>query len=126
MKNEFNFADNIDKTKITLIRHYMAEKGMDSADFDEQLAKEINEAVEVMYRKYVPRAVRELFAQESFTLKKTVAPAVKSEDSRKEVENNGCMVDLDEDEAYRSMSDSEYSCPYYRLDDEYAVVRKQN
>ena len=25
-----------------------------------------------------------------------------------------CMVDLDEDEAYRSMSDSEYSCPYYR------------
>ena len=81
MKNEFNFADNIDKTKITLIRHYMAEKGMDSADFDEQLAKEINEAVEVMYR--------ELFAQESFTLKKTVAPAVKSEDSRKEVENNG-------------------------------------
>ncbi|MCB7526324.1 hypothetical protein [Ruminococcus sp. TM463] len=89
MKNEFNFADNIDKTKITLIRHYMAEKGMDSADFDEQLAKEINEAVEVMYRKYVPRAVRELFAQESFTLKKTVAHAVKSEDSRKEVENNG-------------------------------------
>ena len=49
MKNEFNFADNIDKTKITLIRHYMAEKGMDSADFDEQLAKEINEAVEVLY-----------------------------------------------------------------------------
>lgn len=37
-----------------------------------------------------------------------------------------CMVDLDEDEAYRSMSDSEYGCPYYRLDDEYAVVRKQN
>lgn len=35
------------------------------------------------------------------------------------------MVDLDEDEAYRSMSDSEYSCPYYRLDDEYVVVRKQ-
>ena len=33
---------------------------------------------------------------------------------------------FDEDEAYRSMSDSEYSCPYYRLDDEYAVVRKQN
>ena len=26
-----------------------------------------------------------------------------------------CMVDLDEDEAYRSMSDSEYSCPYYML-----------
>ncbi|MFR8295212.1 MAG: hypothetical protein ACLVAU_13705 [Ruminococcus sp.] len=71
MKNEFNFADNIDKTKITLIRHYMAEKGMDSADFDEQLAKEINEAVEVMYRKYVPRAVRgavcsgKLYAEEN-------------------------------------------------------------
>lgn len=67
MKNEFNFADNIDKTKITLIRHYMAEKGMDSADFDEQLAKEINEAVEVMYRKYVPRAVcsGKLYAEEN-------------------------------------------------------------
>ena len=37
-----------------------------------------------------------------------------------------CMVNLDEDEVYRSMSDSEYCCPYYRLDDEYAVVRKQN
>ena len=34
---------------------------------------------------------------------------------------------FDEDcECYCCMVDSEYSCPYYRLDDEYAVVRKQN
>lgn len=36
-----------------------------------------------------------------------------------------CEVNLDEDELSRFMSDSFYSCPYYRLDDEYAVVRKQ-
>lgn len=36
-----------------------------------------------------------------------------------------CDVDLDEDEMQRFMSDSVQSCPYYQLDDEYAVVRKQ-
>ena len=34
-------------------------------------------------------------------------------------------VNLDEDELVRFMEDSHYCCPYYRLDDEYAVVRKQ-
>ena len=36
-----------------------------------------------------------------------------------------CDMDLDEDELVRFLSDSHYSCPYYRLGDEYAVVRKQ-
>ena len=36
-----------------------------------------------------------------------------------------CTVNMDEDELVRFMQDSHYSCPYYRLDDEYAVVRKQ-
>ena len=36
-----------------------------------------------------------------------------------------CEMDLDEDEMYRFLSSSMDSCPYYRLDDEYAVVRKQ-
>lgn len=37
-----------------------------------------------------------------------------------------CDMNLDEDEYMRLMSDSHYSCPYYRNGDEYAVVRKQN
>lgn len=36
-----------------------------------------------------------------------------------------CMVNLDEDEMYRFMNGANYSCPYYRLDDEYAIARKQ-
>lgn len=37
-----------------------------------------------------------------------------------------CEVDLDEDEVYRLMNEPHYSCPYYRSDDDYAIVRKQN
>ncbi|MBR1863508.1 MAG: hypothetical protein IJ806_05430 [Ruminococcus sp.] len=37
-----------------------------------------------------------------------------------------CMVSLDEDEMYRFYNEPHYACPYYKLDDEYAVVRKQN
>lgn len=36
-----------------------------------------------------------------------------------------CEMDLDEDELMRFLSDSHYSCPYYRNGDEYRVVRKQ-
>lgn len=36
-----------------------------------------------------------------------------------------CLVDLDEDEMYRFLKGSEYSCPYYRADDEYSIARKQ-
>ena len=38
-------------------------------------------------------------------------------------EESICTVNLDEDELVRFMEDSHYCCPYYRLDDEYAVVR---
>ncbi len=41
-------------------------------------------------------------------------------------EQYSCMVNLDEDEMYRFLSETNYSCPYYKTDDEYAVVRKQN
>ena len=34
-------------------------------------------------------------------------------------------TDLDEDEMYRFLSDTFYQCPYYQLDDEYRIVRKQ-
>ena len=37
-----------------------------------------------------------------------------------------CLVNLDEDEYMNFMSHTEFRCPYFRLDDEYAVVRKQN
>ena len=36
-----------------------------------------------------------------------------------------CLVNLDEDEMYRFLTDTQKSCPYYQLDDEYAVVRRQ-
>ncbi len=37
-----------------------------------------------------------------------------------------CLVNLDEDEMYSFLNESNYSCPYYKLDDEYAIVKKQN
>lgn len=36
-----------------------------------------------------------------------------------------CMVNLDEDEMYRFLSGNERDCPYFRMDDEYGVVRRQ-
>ena len=36
-----------------------------------------------------------------------------------------CMVNLDEDEMYRFLSGTQQECPYFRLDEEYAVVRHQ-
>ena len=36
-----------------------------------------------------------------------------------------CMVSMDEDDAYRLNADPKAECPYYRNDDEYAVVRHQ-
>ena len=36
-----------------------------------------------------------------------------------------CEADLDEDEMYRFLSGSTDSCPYYQLDNEYLIVRKQ-
>ena len=36
-----------------------------------------------------------------------------------------CEVNLDEDEIAKFYSDAEYSCPYFQMDDEYKIVRKQ-
>lgn len=36
-----------------------------------------------------------------------------------------CMANLDEDDMYRFLTDSRQECPYFRLDDEYGVVRHQ-
>lgn len=40
-------------------------------------------------------------------------------------ESYSCLVNLDEDEMFRFLSGDNRECPYYRLDDEYAVVRHQ-
>ena len=42
-----------------------------------------------------------------------------------ESESYYCDVNLDEDEMYRFLSGTQQECPYFRLDDEYAVVRHQ-
>jgi hypothetical protein len=36
-----------------------------------------------------------------------------------------CDVNLDEDEMVRFLSDSYHDCPYFQLNDEYKIVRKQ-
>lgn len=36
-----------------------------------------------------------------------------------------CEVNLDEDEMMRFMTSNVQSCPYFRLDDEYQIIRKQ-
>lgn len=36
-----------------------------------------------------------------------------------------CMINLDEDEYARFLQGTNYSCPYFDLDDEYKIVRKQ-
>ncbi len=37
-----------------------------------------------------------------------------------------CTVGMDEDDVSRMMSGAQADCRYYRYDDEYGVVRKQN
>ena len=36
-----------------------------------------------------------------------------------------CCVNMDEDEVLRLFSDSKYNCPYFRLGDDYTIVKKQ-
>jgi len=36
-----------------------------------------------------------------------------------------CMADMDEDEFYRLLVQPGYSCPFYRNNDEYEVVKHQ-
>lgn len=36
-----------------------------------------------------------------------------------------CAINLDEDELYRYLCDSDFTCPYYRGEDDYFLARKQ-
>lgn len=42
-----------------------------------------------------------------------------------EYECYSCLVNLDEDEMFRFLSGTQRECPYYRMDDEYGVVKHQ-
>lgn len=79
-KNEMIFLENVDQTKITLIKHYMAEKGQDAADFDVMLADEINKLIDKIYVKYVPKQVRQLISSD-FALTKTEKKQSKKQES---------------------------------------------
>ncbi len=37
-----------------------------------------------------------------------------------------CAMNLDEDEMYRFVRGNNENCPYYRMGDDYTIVRKQN
>lgn len=37
-----------------------------------------------------------------------------------------CTINLDEDEMENFLSHSTYNCPYFKLYDEYGMVKKQN
>lgn len=37
-----------------------------------------------------------------------------------------CLADMDEDDYLRFASNGSSACPFFRLDDEYGIVRKQN
>lgn len=67
-------------TKIVLIKHYMAEKGMDVSEFDKAFDDAVNSAIETMYKKYVPAPVRNLFKDSGLSLV--------VEDNKKEVTEN--------------------------------------
>ncbi len=44
---------------------------------------------------------------------------------QEDLETYECQARFDEDELAAFLSGGEKDCPYYRLDDEYGVVRKQ-
>ena len=43
-----------------------------------------------------------------------------------EYEDYTCIIDMDEDELLRIYSDKRRGCPYFRMGDDYTIVRKQN
>lgn len=43
-----------------------------------------------------------------------------------DLEEYYCDIELDEDEYLKFLTSSNDNCPYFRADDEYRIVRKQN
>lgn len=84
-KNDMILQEKVDQTKIALIKHYMAEKGQDAADFDVMLADEINKLIDRIYVKLVPKQVRQLISSD-FALTKKEKKHTKKHESE-EIEN---------------------------------------
>ena len=82
------------KSMATLIRHFMAEKGCDSEQFDKELTEQLNKYVEKMYRKYVPAEVRKLNSIFDFSKKKN---SVVSAQADTKEDNNGQSEELRND-----------------------------
>ncbi len=47
-------------------------------------------------------------------------------DYDEETEEYVCVIDLDMDELERFLMSQQTRCPYYRIRDDYRIVRKQN
>lgn len=43
-----------------------------------------------------------------------------------EYDSYECVIDMDEDELYSVISNKRRGCPYFRMGDDYTIVRKQN
>ena len=88
-KNTNNtFEYGVDKTKINLIKHYMAEKGLDSSQFDEEYRVQLGKLIDKMYRKYVPSEVRKLLETPAFSISSNPT-AMQAAETTKESETNG-------------------------------------
>jgi len=59
---DFDFGVDNKKinTKIVLIRYWMAEKGKDSEQFDNELRDQFLKSLEKMYKRYVPADIRKM------------------------------------------------------------------
>ena len=88
-KNTENTLDlGIDVSKVNLIRHFMAEKGLDSEQFDKEFKEQVQKLVEKMYHKYVPANVRKLFETPAFSISVNPTISKPQEEDIKE-DNNG-------------------------------------
>ena len=77
-KKEETMLSEENKKRVTLIKYYMAEKGLDASKFDKAFEDAVNSAIEGMYKKYVPAPVRQLVLD--FDISKSVKKGASSEE----------------------------------------------
>ena len=91
VKTNFVLSEE-NNTKIVLIKHYLAEKGKGSEEFDKAFEDAITSAIDGMYKKLVPSAVRSLFSNSDISIsginKKNKNDSKKTEETGTEVINN--------------------------------------
>lgn len=87
-KNVENTFDlGVDKTKVNLIRHFMAEKGLESEQFDKEFTASVNKLVDKMYNKYVPKEIRKLLETPAVTL--SINPVAANKQLEEKGDRNG-------------------------------------